>query len=98
MKDSEHLKDQQDIADAFYYYFLTIIDKTSKNNVNDKTSNKKIPTFHHYLEQSYVHPPPSLVIKRFSTKKLTSIIKALKTKNSHGFDEISIRLLKISAT
>jgi len=24
------------------------------------------------------------------TKEITSIIKALKTKNSHGFDEISI--------
>jgi len=41
-----------------------------------------------------------LVIKTFSTKEITSIIKALKTKqkNSHGFDEISTKLLKISAT
>jgi len=39
-----------------------------------------------------------LVIKTFSTKKITSIIKAPKTKNSYGFDEISNKLLKISAT
>jgi len=77
---SEHLKDQQDIADAFNYYFSTIIDKTSKNNVNNKNNNEKAPTFHYYLEQNYVHPPPSLVIKTFSTKEITSIINALKTK------------------
>jgi Notch-like protein len=39
-----------------------------------------------------------LVIKTFSTKEITSIIKALKTKNSYGFDEISTKLLKISAS
>ena len=38
-----------------------------------------------------------MVIKTFSTKEITSIIKALKSKNSHGFDEISMRLFKISA-
>jgi len=98
MTDSEYLKDQQDIADAYNYYFLTIIVKTSKSNVNNKTNNEKAPTFLYYLEQNYVHPPPSLVIKTFLTKEITSIIKALKTKNSHGFDEISIKILKISAT
>ena len=98
MKDSEHLKDQQDIADAFNNYFSTVIDKIKKNNVNNKTNNEKVPTFHYYLEQNYVHPPSSLVIKNFSTKEITSIIKALKTKKPHGYDEISIRLLKIGAT
>ena len=43
----------------------------------------------------YPHP---LVIKTFSTKEIITIIKALKTKNSHGFDEISTKLLKICAT
>jgi len=80
------------------YIFSTIIDKTSKNNAKNKTNNENAPTFHYYLEQNYVHPPPSLVIKTFSTKEIASIIKALKTKNSHGFDEICIKLLKISAT
>jgi len=50
------LKDQQDIADAFNYYYLTVIDKTSKNNAKNKTNNENAPTFH-YLEQNYVHPP-----------------------------------------
>ena len=98
MIDREHLKDQQDIAEAFNNYFSTIIDKINKNSENNKTNNGKVPTFHYYLEQNYVHSPPTLVIKTCSTKEVTSIIKVLKTKNSYGFDEISIRLLKISAT
>ena len=39
-----------------------------------------------------------MVIETFSTKEITSIIKALKTKNSHEIDEIYIKLLKVSAT
>ena len=39
-----------------------------------------------------------MVFKTFSTKVITSIIKSLKTKNSHGYDEICIKLLKIIAT
>jgi len=96
--DGEHLKDQQDIADAFNYYSSTTIDKTSKNNVNNKTNNEKARTFHYYLEQNYVHPSPPLVIRTFSTKEITSITKALKTKNSHGFHELYIKLSKISAS
>jgi hypothetical protein len=38
-----------------------------------------------------------LVIKTYSPTEITSIIKALKKKNSHEFDEISMKLLKISA-
>jgi len=66
MIDSKHLKDQQDIADAFNNYFLSIIDKISKTNVYNKTNNEKIPSFHYYLEQNYVHPPPSSVSKTFN--------------------------------
>jgi len=51
----------------------------------------------YYLEQNYAHPPPSLVIKTVSTKEITSIIQALKTIISHGFDKISVKLLKVSA-
>jgi hypothetical protein len=63
--DSKQLKDQQQIADAFNKHFSSTIDKISKNNINNRTNNEKVPTFHHYLEQNRVHPPPSLVIKTF---------------------------------
>ena len=98
MIDNKHLKDQQDIADAFNNYFSSIIDKISKNNVNNKTNNEKISTFHYYLEQNYVHPPPSFVIKTFSTKEITSIIKALKTKKLSWVWWDFYQTIKISAT
>jgi hypothetical protein len=60
-------------------------------------NNEKVRTFHHYLEQNYSYSPSSLVIKTFSVKEITSIIKVLKRKTCHGFDEISVKLLKISA-
>jgi len=98
MVGNKHLKDQQDITDAFNDYFSSIIDNINKNKVNNKNNNAKVFTTQYYLEQNYAHPPLSLVIKTFSTKDITSIIKALKTKNSHQFDEISVKLLKVSAT
>jgi len=94
----KHLKDQQDIAYAFNNYFSCIIDKTRKNNVNNKINNENLSTFHYYLEQNYAHASSSLVIKTFSTRQITSTIKSLKAKNSHGYDELSSKLLKISTT
>jgi len=98
MIDTKLLIDQQDIAVAFNTYFSSIIDKISINNINNKTDRDNFPIFHRYLEQNYTYPPPPLVIKTFSTKEITSIIKSLKTKNSYGYDEISTKVLKISVT
>ena len=92
--DSKHLHDQQDIADAFNNHFTSILDNIHKNNVNNQNNSAKVPTTPYYLEQKYVNLPPLLVIKTFSTKEIISIIKALKTNNSLGFDEISTELLK----
>jgi hypothetical protein len=96
--DNKLLKDQQDVTDAFNNYFSSVIDKTNKTTIKNIINNEKLPTFHYYLERNYDYSPPSLVIKTFSTTEITSIIKALKPKNSYGYDEISMKLLKISAT
>jgi len=81
---------------------LSIIDNINKNKVNNNNNNNnnnaKVFMTQYYLEQNYAHPHPSLVITTFSTKEITSIIKTLKTKDSHGFDEISVKLLTVSAT
>jgi hypothetical protein len=77
---------------------LSEIDKVSKNNTDNKINDENLFTFHYYLEQNYLHPSSGLLYKTFSTKEITSIMKLLKTKNSHGYDEISTKLLKISVT
>jgi hypothetical protein len=52
-----------------------------KNNVDNKSNDENLPTFHYYLQQNYVHPSSYLVFKTFSTKEIKSTIKSLKTKN-----------------
>ena len=92
MMDSKNLKDQQDIADAFNNYYLPIIDKISKNNVDNHVNDENLSTCHYCLGQTYTQPSSSLVFKTFSTKETTPIIKSLKTKNSLGYDEIYTKL------
>jgi hypothetical protein len=76
-------------------YFSFVIENKSKSIKSNKSNNEKVHTFQYYLEQNFVYPPPFLGgNKTFSTKEITSMIKALKSKNSHGFDEIPIQLLK----
>jgi hypothetical protein len=48
------------------------------------------------VEQGKGIPVPPPVIKSFSTKEITRIIKSFKTKNSSGYDEINTKILKIS--
>jgi len=38
-----------------------------------------------------------MIFKFFSTHEITTIIKSLKAKNSYGYDEVTTKLLKISA-
>ena len=52
---------------------------------------------YNYLQQVEGNPYSPMVFKSFSTKEIISIIKSLKTKNSFVYDEISPRILKVSA-
>ena len=90
-----HFTNQHDIADAFNKCFSTIIDKTN----NDSLENMKHKIFftYSYFDQCGGDSVPSLVFKSFSTQEIISIIKSIETKNSSGYDEISTKLLKISA-
>ena len=93
--EGSHLTNQHDIADEFNDYFTSIIDKINSNyldNIRDKNSSST----YSYLEHSNGNQYSSMVFKSFSTKEIISIIKSLKTKNSSGYDEINIKLLKIS--
>jgi len=70
MIDSKHLKDQQDIADALNNYFSSIIDKISKNNVDNMISDKLLSTFHYYLGKIKFITPHLWFLKLFQPKKL----------------------------
>jgi hypothetical protein len=93
----EHLKYQQDIADTFNNYYSSVIHNINNNNVNNKINDDGSFTCTSYLEQVNVNPLPSFVIKLFLTKELTHKTKTLKSKNMYGYDEISTKVLKLSA-
>jgi hypothetical protein len=94
--DGKICKDYLDIAQAFNTYFSTITDKISTKNsknflptpVNDSPLN--------YLKQVFTRPFPSINMAPTSTREITEIVKSLKSKNSYGYDEIPIKILKLS--
>jgi hypothetical protein len=49
------------------------------------------------MERAFKKPFPSMERKCTTTKEIEQIIKSLKTKNSHGYDEIPTKILKISS-
>jgi hypothetical protein len=48
-----------------------------------------------YLHYAFKQPFLNIKLKHTATKEIEAIIKCLKTKNSHEYDEISIKTLKI---
>jgi hypothetical protein len=90
------LTNQYDIAEAFNKYFSSIIGLINGNN-SDNPRHDTLFTYSYLDLDNRNHHPP-LVFKPFSTQEIISIIQSLKTKDSFGYDEISTKLLKISAS
>ena len=94
--DGKTFKDYQNKANIFNTYFTTVTDKTSANN---SVTFNVVSNFVHplsYLSQVFIRPFPNIKLTLISTKEFSEIIKSLKWKNSHGCDEIPIKILKIS--
>jgi hypothetical protein len=86
-----------DIVDAFNHYFLSIAEKLLNNNSCCYSSlNNKDILF--YLHQNCCHSFPKLNFSNMNTNKIKKIILAIKPKNSHGYDEISLKVIKSSAS
>jgi hypothetical protein len=86
-------KNQQVIADSFQSHFLSIADKLVYNNIEDINDiNCK-----DYLYRIFKNPYPNLIFDHTTTKESENIIKSLKSKNSCGYDKISIKILKVSS-
>jgi hypothetical protein len=84
--------------DLFNNYFLTIALKMTYNICNNTkidTNNIKYPI--HYLTQTFQNSFPKIEFNYTSAKEIENIINSLPSKNSHGYDEISMKILKIIA-
>jgi hypothetical protein len=75
-------------------------DKITGNIKNEETSsNYNNPI--HYLHININHPPPppprsNMKLKYTTPKEIEKIVKSLKSKNSHGYNRIHTKILKIS--
>jgi hypothetical protein len=94
--DGKTVEDHQNIANTFNAYFSTVTDKMNANNSMNfnVASNGAHPLS--YLHQVFIRPFPNTKFSPVSTKEVSEIINSLKWKNSHCYDEIPIKILKIS--
>jgi hypothetical protein len=94
--DRKTFKDYQNIANIFNTYFTTVTEKMSANNSVSINVAPNAARPLNYLYQVFVRPFPNIKLTPASTKEVIEIIKSLKWKNSHCYDETPIKLLKIS--
>jgi hypothetical protein len=76
------------------------------NNINTYFSNTNVrpPTMYtltldpalNYLYKVFIGPFPCIQLAPVTSKEIKEMIKSLKCKNPHGYDEIPMRVLKIS--
>ena len=82
--------DSQTIPEYFNNYFLSITGRPCNvPNTND--------TFATYLNSTNNKPYPNMNYQYTSTKEIEHTIHSLKPKNSHGYDDISVDILKSSS-
>jgi hypothetical protein len=87
-------ENHQVIADSFQSHFLSIADKIV-SNINNSEDTYDI-SCSDYLYRAFKNPYPNIIFDHTTTKEIENIIKSLKSKNSRGYDEISVKILKIS--
>jgi hypothetical protein len=93
--DSIEITNQNKIANTFNNYFLSIADLINMNNNNHINTHLNNPI--NYLLNSFKRTFTKMSWQYASTYEIEKIIKSLKTKNTAGYNEISNRILKLSA-
>ena len=87
------IANQEKISNIFNDYFLSVAISLKKGN---KEYENKIESIH-YLHNCLNKPHKKMKWKYISTYEIEKIINSLNSKNSNGYDDISNRVIKISA-
>jgi hypothetical protein len=82
----------QTIANACNLYFSSV----AENFSGGITTNNKNPIS--YLHQNFMQTFSKIQLRNTTTHEVEKIIYSLKSKHSHGYDEISSRILKASTS
>ena len=80
---------------TFNNYFLTVANKITSNIKNGKTSLYCSNPIH-CLHKNFKLPCSNMKLKYTTPKEIEKIIISLKSKSSHGYDGIPIKILKVS--
>jgi hypothetical protein len=85
----------QKTAHTFNRYFPSAAEKPIKNFLKQNCSiyNDKLL----YLRQNFRQPSSAIRLNNTTTHEIDTIIHSMNLTNSHGYDEISTRILKMSA-
>jgi hypothetical protein len=86
----------QNVAEYLNEYFVSIANNLVNKLVNNYP-NFTDANFKSFMEQATLKNYPLISNKPSTTKEIEKIIKSLKTKDSHGYDQISTRVLKMCA-
>jgi hypothetical protein len=85
------------ITGSLNNYFLTISDKINSKNAKVRhIIESDADKYLNYLSQAFTTPLPKIKFNYTAAKEIEKIIKSLRSQNSNRYDEISVRILKIS--
>jgi hypothetical protein len=94
----ETTTDHQTIADTFNKYFIIILDKINRNNIDNyysaETNRKNQNCSCHFMANASQTSFPSMKFACTTENEITSIIKSLKPSNSSGYDKITTTILQ----
>jgi hypothetical protein len=89
------ITNQQVLANTFNRYFISVADNI-KDDINNKANISKMNPIN-YLFDYYNNPFHRLTWQYTSTYEIGKIINSLKPINTTGYDDISSRIIKVSA-
>jgi Notch-like protein len=93
--DHKHITNPEEIAEKFNNYFsFKENDDIKFKSLRKLSSETKVKCYFNQSDKLYF---PSFILKTFSTREISSIINSIKTKNTHGYDEVSTKILKLSS-
>ena len=80
------------ISDEFNKYFSTIADNILSKNHGKTSVNQSLINLHRIFK----HPLSHMTLTPTTFNEISKIIKSLKNKSSSGYDEIPLKILKVS--
>jgi hypothetical protein len=88
----------QTIVEKFNNYNISVADNINNGNFPKNTTDDLIKINPlNYLYSAFKQPFINIALKNVTTYEIEKIIKELKNKNSCGYDEVTVQILKINS-